>query len=112
MEQALSQSGAALMYYKVNKVKQLFCITKQGKWYYKVWRVLQSGAIIAKKVSTEDKWENLSKGIDLGNQLDDSPLIYLVTDNLFLGIPKTLNLRWNQKKEDMTFPPQQYLRDL
>ena len=55
MKQALSQSRAALMYYKVDKVKQLFCITERSKWYYKVWRVLQSGAIIAKKVSTEDK---------------------------------------------------------
>ena len=40
------------MYYKVRQVilqsGAVFFITEQGKWYFKVGQVLQSGAIITK----------------------------------------------------------------
>ena len=43
---------------------QLFCVTKQGKWYYKVGQVLkkgqfllQSGVGVAKQYSTQGQLE-------------------------------------------------------
>ena len=50
--------------------------------------------------------------INFCNLLPHSPLICLATDTLPLGIFGKLELCYNQKKAEITPPPQMYLRDL
>ena len=74
------------------------------KWgvYYKVGHILQSGATFITKwgryykvgqlfESTEGKWDKYWIAKSFGYWFPDSPMIYLVTDNLLLGTPKNLN---------------------
>ena len=49
--------------------------------------------------------------IDFGNLLLHSPLICLATDTLPVRILEKLKFCYNQKKEEITPPPQTYLRD-
>ena len=92
------------------KVGQLFWITKQGKWYYKVGQVIPSGTIFITKWGNNHKVGQYrrqmkkTREIDSGNLLLHSPLIFLATVTLPLGILQKLKFCYNQKKEE-TKPP-------
>ena len=61
---------------------------------------------------SESKWEEWWRAIDFNALLLDLPLIHLQTDNLSLGSLEKLNLCYNYNKEEITTPPQTYLRYL
>ena len=72
-------------------------ITKQGKWYYKVGKLLlKSGVDITKwgnyykVVRYKKQMTETGEGIDFGNLLLDSALICLATENFPLKIPGKL----------------------
>ena len=77
------------LHYKVGQVLQSRAnFHYKVNFYYKVRQVLHSWAIITKQCHTESKWEKWERAKAFGKLLLDSTLIFLVKDNLLLGIPE------------------------